>query len=135
MEEKGETDFYIQTDINLGNPSWFGWLYHRSNACHSCLVREDSLFPENNHIVYLHEGKQHMALWTRIPSSSALRLTPVITSGMSDNPVSLVSLLSSGNAVNSKGITTTCDVRAPLSIIVRIYDSPDSEGNDPISTV
>lgn len=76
-----------------------------------------------------------MALWTRIPSSSALRLTPVITSGMSDNPVSLVSLLSSGNAVNSKGITTTCDVHAPLSIIVRIYDSPDSEGNDPISTV
>lgn len=109
-------------------------LYHSSNPCCSYLVRQDSLLPENSHnaVSSPREIAYGLELGTRIPSFPALRLNPVITSGMSDNPVTSVSLLASGNAINSKGTTTTCvvcDVCAPQSIIVRISDSPDSKCN------
>lgn len=56
--------------------------------------------PENNHEIAYGLGDKD--------AFPALRLTPVIISGTSDNPVTSVSLL--GNAINSKGTTPTCDV-------------------------
>lgn len=136
MEEEDETYFDVQTDLNLHGLGAYS-LYHSSSTCYSYLVREDSLLLENSHTAVSspRETAYGLELGTRIPSFPALRLTPVIISGMSDNPVTLVSLLVSGNAINSKGNATTFDVHAPQSIIVRISNSPDSECNAPMSSI
>lgn len=48
-----------------------------------------------------------------------LRLTSFIILGMLHNPVTSVSLLASGNTINSKGTIISCDIRAAQSVFVR----------------